>query len=71
MIRCCPAIRMPSFWELITEEGRRCLWTRMACHPTVLNGDNLELTADFPGALEACFDCGRNGGFCERKHAGI
>ncbi|MBP3399006.1 MAG: neutral/alkaline non-lysosomal ceramidase N-terminal domain-containing protein [Erysipelotrichaceae bacterium] len=37
--------------ELSTEQ-KKALIVRMACHPTVLNGDNLEMTADFPGTIE-------------------
>lgn len=33
----------------------KALIVRMACHPTVLNADNLEITADFPGAIEPHF----------------
>lgn len=38
-----------------TTENHKAMIVRMACHPTVLNGDNLEITADFPGAIEPHF----------------
>ncbi len=38
-----------------TAGDRKALIVRMACHPTVLNADNLEITADFPGAIEPHF----------------
>lgn len=36
----------------INTHDKKALIIRMACHPTVLNGDNLDMTADFPGAIE-------------------
>lgn len=38
--------------EFKRSDGRRALFLRMACHPTVLDQNNLEITADFPGTLE-------------------
>lgn len=38
--------------EFKLQSGKRCLLTRMACHPTVLNAENTEITADFPYAIE-------------------
>lgn len=40
--------------EFITEE-KKALLVKLACHPTVLNGSNLEVSADFPGAIEPNF----------------
>ena len=39
-----------------TAGNKKALIVRMACHPTVLNGDNLMMTADFPGAIEPHFE---------------
>lgn len=36
----------------LSTENKQALIVRAACHPTVLNADNLEITADFPGAVE-------------------
>lgn len=33
-------------------ETKKALLVKVACHPTVLNGDNLEVSADFPYAVE-------------------
>lgn len=33
-------------------ETKKALLIKVACHPTVLNGDNLEVSADFPYAVE-------------------
>jgi hypothetical protein len=38
-----------------TAEDKKAMIVRAACHPTVLNADNLEVTADFPGAIEPHF----------------
>lgn len=40
--------------EFTTEE-KKALLVKLACHPTVLNGSNLEVSADFPGAIEPNF----------------
>lgn len=37
------------------EDGRKAMICKMACHPTVLNQDNLKISADFPGTLEKSF----------------
>ena len=36
-------------------EDKKAMIVRAACHPTVLNADNLQVTADFPGAIEPHF----------------
>lgn len=36
------------------EEGKRAVIWHFACHPTVLNGANERISADFPGAAAAC-----------------
>lgn len=41
--------------EFCREDQKRALMLRLACHPTVLNQENLEITADFPGTLEGLF----------------
>lgn len=41
--------------ELKKEDGTKALLARMSCHPTVMNQDNLLLSADFPGAIEPLF----------------
>ncbi|MBR0385992.1 MAG: hypothetical protein IJI05_05545 [Erysipelotrichaceae bacterium] len=33
-------------------DGHKVLLTRMSCHATVMNGENQQITADFPGAIE-------------------
>lgn len=33
--------------------GRRSIITNFACHPTVLNDQNLSISADYPGAIDA------------------
>ena len=38
-----------------TTNEKKALIVRMACHPTVLNADNLMITADFPGTIEHHF----------------
>lgn len=40
----------------LTSGDKKALIVRAACHPTVLNADNLEVTADFPGAIEPHFE---------------
>lgn len=40
----------------LTTDKNKTLIVRLACHPTVLNADNLEVSADFPGAIEAHLD---------------
>lgn len=41
--------------ELKREDGTKAMLIRMSCHPTVMNQDNLLLSADFPGAVEPLF----------------
>ncbi len=41
--------------ELKREDGKKAILARMSCHPTVMNQDNLYLSADFPGAIEPLF----------------
>lgn len=38
--------------DFLLEDGRKAMICRMACHPTVLNQDNLLISADYPGTLE-------------------
>ena len=33
-------------------EGKKAVLLNFACHPTVLNGTNLKVSADFPGAIQ-------------------
>ncbi len=37
------------------ENGSKTMICRMACHPTVLNGENRQISADFPGTFEKSF----------------
>lgn len=37
-------------------DGKQILLYNYACHPTVLNSNNLKITADFPYAVERCLD---------------
>lgn len=34
--------------------GKKAVILHYACHPTVMNGENLKVSADFPGAIAAC-----------------
>lgn len=36
------------------EDGRKAVLLNYACHPTVMNGKNLKVSADLPGAVAAC-----------------
>lgn len=36
--------------------GKKALIVNFACHPTVLNQDNMKISADFPGALDEFMD---------------
>jgi hypothetical protein len=37
--------------EFVRLDGKKILLYNLSCHPTVLNGENLFLSADFPGAV--------------------
>lgn len=40
-------------WMVIEKEGgERCVVTRFSAHPTILDSDNMEVSAEFPGYLQ-------------------
>lgn len=36
------------------EQGQKAIMVNFACHPTIMNGANKKVSADFPGAIDQC-----------------